>query len=124
MAMGVRAAQMAKPKLMIALMLITILFGFGFLGIKAVEYHEHWVHHEFPGPNFHFDTDDPAHPATDPQHTEIYFSLYWAMTGLHALHMVIGIGLVDMDRDRGIYGNVYSRVLQSGGKRRTVLALC
>ena len=73
---------------------ISILFGFGFLGIKAVEYHEHWENHEFPGPSFHFETGDPAHPATDPQHTEIYFSLYWAMTGLHALHMVIGIGLV------------------------------
>ena len=66
----------------------------GFLGIKAVEYHEHWEHHEFPGPNFHFETGDPAHPATDPVHTEIYFSFYWAMTGLHALHMIIGIGLV------------------------------
>jgi cytochrome c oxidase subunit III len=94
MALGVRAAQTGKPKLMVVLLLITILFGLGFLGIKAVEYHEHWVNHEFPGPNFHFETGDPAHPATDAQHTEIYFSLYWAMTGLHALHMVIGVGLV------------------------------
>ena len=94
MALGVRAAQMGKPKLMVILLLITIVLGFGFLGIKAVEYHEHWENHEFPGPNFHFETGDPAHPATDAQHTEIYFSLYWAMTGLHALHMVIGIGLV------------------------------
>ena len=30
----------------------------------------------------------------NPQNIQIYFSLYWAMTGLHALHMVIGIGLV------------------------------
>ncbi len=94
MAMAVRSAQLGKQKLMVVLLLITILFGFGFLGIKGVEYHEHWVNHEFPGPNFHFETGDPAHPAVDPQHTEIYFSLYWAMTGLHALHMVIGIGLV------------------------------
>jgi len=94
MAMGVRAVQMGHRKLMVVLLLVTILFGFGFLGIKAVEYHEHWTNHEFPGPNFHFETGDPAHPATDPQHTQIYFSLYWAMTGLHALHMVIGIGLV------------------------------
>jgi len=94
MAMAVRAAQLGQKKQMIVLLLITILFGLGFLGIKAVEYHEHWTHNQFPGPNFHFETEDPAHPATDPRHTEIYFSLYWAMTGLHALHMVIGVGLV------------------------------
>jgi len=95
MALAVRAAQTGKSKAFTAvLLLITIVFGLGFLGIKAVEYHEHWTHHEFPGPNFHFETDDPAHPATDAVHTEIYFSLYWAMTGLHALHMIIGVGLV------------------------------
>jgi cytochrome c oxidase subunit III len=95
MALAVRAAQTGKSKAFTAvLLLITIGFGLGFLGIKAVEYHEHWTHHEFPGPNFHFETEDPAHPATDAVHTEIYFSLYWAMTGLHALHMIIGVGLV------------------------------
>ena len=108
MALGVRAAQMGKPKLMAVLLLITIVFGCGFLGIKAVEYHEHWVNHEFPGPNFHFETGDPAHPATDPVHTEIYFSLYWAMTGLHALHMIIGVGLVTWIIIAGL-GGAYSR---------------
>ena len=116
MALGVRAAQMGKPKLMVILLLITIVFGFGFLGIKAVEYHEHWVNHEFPGPNFHFETGDPAHPATDPQHTEIYFSLYWAMTGLHALHMVIGIGLVAWIVIAGLMGAYTPHVLQSRWK--------
>ena len=49
MALGVRARRQASRKLMVVLLLITILFGFGFLGIKGVEYHEHWVNHEFPG---------------------------------------------------------------------------
>jgi cytochrome c oxidase subunit III len=93
MALGVRAAQTGKPKLMVVLLFITILFGLGFLGIKGDEYHEHWENHEFPGQNFHFQTIDKS-PPVDPQHTEIFFSLYWAMTGLHALHMVIGVGLV------------------------------
>ena len=61
MAMGVRCAQLGKQKLMVILLLLTMLFGFGFLGIKAVEYHEHWENHEFPGPYFHFETGDPAH---------------------------------------------------------------
>ena len=93
MALGVRAAQTGKRKLMVWLLLGTIVFGLMFLGIKGIEYHEHWENHEFPGPNFHFETIDKA-PPTDAQHTEIYFSLYWAMTGLHALHMIIGVGLV------------------------------
>jgi len=93
MALGVRAAQTGKRKLMVWLLLATIGFGLMFLGIKGIEYHEHWEHHEFPGPNFHFETIDKT-AGTDPAHTEIYFSLYWAMTGLHATHMVVGVGLV------------------------------
>jgi cytochrome c oxidase subunit III len=94
MALAVRCAQTGKSKIFTAfLLLITIGFGLGFLGIKAVEYHEHWTNHEFPGPNYHFETIDKQ-PPIDAPHTEIYFSLYWAMTGLHALHMIIGVGLV------------------------------
>ena len=93
MALGVRAAQTGKRKLMVWLLLATIGFGLMFLGIKGIEYHEHWENHEFPGPNFHFETIDKT-PPVDAPHTEIYFSLYWAMTGLHALHMIIGVGLV------------------------------
>ena len=64
MALGVRAAQTGKTKLMVWLLVITIVFGFGFLGIKGVEYHEHWENHEFPGPNFHFQTIDKTPPAS------------------------------------------------------------
>jgi len=92
MALSVRCVQTDKTKLAVVLLLITILFGFGFLGIKAIEYHEHWTHHQFPGSNFSFPEAEAA--GVNPHNVEIYFSLYWAMTGLHALHMVIGIGLV------------------------------
>ena len=118
MALAVRCAQIGQRKLMAWLLLLTIIFGFGFLGIKAIEYHEHWHNHEFPGPNFHFETGNPDHPATDPVHTEIYFSLYWAMTGLHALHMVIGIGLVlwiMIAGLRGAYGPVYYSPVENVG---------
>jgi cytochrome c oxidase subunit 3 len=118
MALAVRAAQTGKRKLMAMLLVITIIFGFGFLGIKAIEYHEHWENHEFPGPNFHFQTGNPNHPATDPVHTEIYFSLYWAMTGLHALHMIIGIGLVAWIMFAGLagaYGPLYYSPVENVG---------
>jgi len=89
MVLAVHNAKMGHRKLTVVFLILTMVLGFGFLGIKAVEYHEHWVAHEVPGPNFHFD-----HP--DAKHVEIFFSLYFAMTGLHALHMVIGIGLVSV----------------------------
>ena len=79
--------------------------------IKAIEYHEHWENHEFPGPHFDFKTIS-GQPPTDPLHTEIYFSLYWAMTGLHALHMIIGIGLVTWLVIAGLK-NTYSPVYYS-----------
>lgn len=87
MALAVHASQEGKNKLVVALLLVTMLLGLAFLGIKGFEYHEHWVHHKVPGPSFEFE-------GVDPRHAQIFFSLYFAMTGFHALHMVIGLGLV------------------------------
>ncbi len=89
MAMAVHAAQTGKRKAIVGFLLITIFFGLIFLGIKAFEYNEHWVHHEVPGQYFHFEGQDP-------QRAELFFGLYFAMTGFHALHMIIGIGLVSV----------------------------
>jgi cytochrome c oxidase subunit 3 len=90
MVMAVHSAKLGNRKLTAIFLLLTLLLGFGFLGIKAVEYHGHWVHHEVPGDNFHF-----GHTGNyDPRQVSIFFSLYFAMTGMHALHMVIGAGLL------------------------------
>jgi cytochrome c oxidase subunit 3 len=88
MAMAVRAAQTSKSaKAQVGWLLGTIAFGLGFLGIKAIEYYDKFVHHHVPGPYFHWDGHFPK-PA------EQFYSLYFAMTGLHALHMIIGIGIM------------------------------
>jgi cytochrome c oxidase subunit III len=87
MAMAVRSTQLGRRKATVILLLITIVFGLGFLGIKAIEYHQHWVEHQFPGLNWHWEGPNPDQVA-------LFFSFYWAMTGFHALHMVIGVGLV------------------------------
>jgi len=87
MVLAVSAAQMGQRKSTVAFLILTILLGTVFLGIKAVEYHEKFVHHHVPGASFHFDGPDPAS-------AQLFFSLYFAMTGLHALHMVIGIALL------------------------------
>ena len=94
-ALGVRAAQMGKRKLLVILLLLTIVFGLAFLGIKGVEWFDKYKHHHIPGRSFSADKLAKDYPQIhiDPQHEQIYFSLYFAMTGLHALHMIIGVGL-------------------------------
>ncbi len=94
-ALGVRAAQMGKRRLLILLLLATLVFGLGFLVIKGVEWHDKYVEHHIPGPSFNAEELIRKNPELhiDPAPTQIYFSLYFAMTGLHALHMVVGVGI-------------------------------
>ena len=87
MAMAVHSAATGRRKPLLAYLSATIVLGFAFLGIKAVEYTDHIRHHLFPGPGFHF-------PGPDKPAAEMFFSLYFGMTGLHALHMIVGIGIV------------------------------
>jgi cytochrome c oxidase subunit 3 len=94
-ALGVRAAQMGKRKLLVVLLLLTIIFGLAFLGIKGIEWYSKFEEHHIPGHSFSADDLIKTYPQIhiDPQHEQIYFSLYFAMTGLHALHMIIGVGM-------------------------------
>ena len=88
MALAVRAAQTSQDRGKQVLFLsITILFGLAFLGIKGIEYYDKFVHHHVPGPHFHWDGHYP-------KAAEQFYSLYFGMTGLHALHMIIGIGIM------------------------------
>jgi cytochrome c oxidase subunit 3 len=94
-ALGVRAAQMGKRKLLVILLLLTIVFGLAFLGIKGVEWYDKYKEHHIPGQSFNVDDLVKAYPQIhiDQQHEQIYFSLYFVMTGLHALHMIVGVGI-------------------------------
>jgi len=87
MALAVRASQLAQPRDTVKYLLYTMLLGSVFLGIKFFEYHHKFVEHLVPGPHFQW-------AGADPGHAEIFFSLYFAMTGLHAAHMVIGITIL------------------------------
>src|SRR2546423_1357337 len=90
MAMGVHSAAVGNKKLLITFMVLTIVLGSVFLGIKAVEYHDKYVHHEIPGPNFEYETFEHQ----DSQHVPLFFSLYFGLTGLHATHMIVGVGIL------------------------------
>ncbi|HET7104960.1 MAG TPA: cytochrome c oxidase subunit 3 family protein [Terracidiphilus sp.] len=108
MAMAVWSAETRRKTALITFLCLTYALGVVFLGIKGIEYHEKWVKHHVPG--FHYSVESFTHPSSDAevykeyhdrplpmdeaQNTEQYFFLYFAMTGMHALHMIIGIGIL------------------------------
>ncbi len=90
MAMAVRSAQTGYRRATIVWLLRTMALGLTFLVVKFFEYKHKFEHHHVPGFDFQV-TRDHAGPAGP---MEIFFSLYFTMTGLHALHMVIGFGIM------------------------------
>ena len=88
MAMAVRSAATGKRQLIILFLVLTFILGLTFLGVKGYEWHDKYVHHEVPGINFN------CEGCVDAQHTPLFFSLYFGMTGLHAAHMVVGCGIL------------------------------
>ncbi len=89
MAFAVRAAQTGFPRATVVWLLLTMALGLTFLVIKFFEYDHKFELNHVPGPNFVFE-------GPHSQQVQIFLSLYFAMTGLHALHMVIGFGLLSV----------------------------
>ena len=95
--LAVWAAQTARRTLLIVSLVVTMLLGLAFLGIKGIEYKDKFEEHHVPGASFSFNNVPiPGHPGeyANPRHAQIFFSLYFVMTGLHALHMFIGLGIL------------------------------
>ncbi len=88
MVLAVRGAQIGSKKTLILFLVLTLFLGCVFLGLKVVEYHEKWVDHHIPGPGFRYEESRFFHQA------QILFFLYFAMTGMHAMHMIVGAGLL------------------------------
>ncbi len=87
MATAVRSAQLDRRRKLAVWLLLTAILGAAFLGIKLFEWHLEAGEHLVPGREFLF-------PGPRAEQAELFFWLYFAMTGLHALHLTIGIGLV------------------------------
>lgn len=82
------------------LLLVTASSGALFLIIKGLEY-AHEIHEGLlPGPSFHID-------AADPQHAQLFFYIYWLMTGVHALHVAIGVVLITAFAARAWFRNAF-----------------
>ncbi len=158
MALAVRAAQLGKQKLLVAMLSLTLAGAFVFLGIKFIEYEHKWKHgllwgeryqsqlhygeaeseeggtEEAPpsgegaAPPIERSTFPPAAvgprglatgdreaaaehgPAVEPEKVQLFFGVYFAMTGLHALHVIAGmvvIGWILVRARRGQFGKDY-----------------
>ena len=123
MALAVRAAQTNNRKWTVNWLVLTMILGCVFLGVKVIEYRDKFANYEVPGAHYNWQYHE-QHAAAEGAHeaaasgeapaaaeggshrqlhmtpdqlqrtTQIYFSLYFTMTGLHALHMIIGVGLM------------------------------
>ncbi|MHB8639962.1 MAG: cytochrome c oxidase subunit 3 [Candidatus Acidiferrales bacterium] len=89
MALAVRSAQVAARKFVtIGLLGITMLLGTAFLAIKfLLEWRHDYIQHLIPGINF-------AYAGPYAAHVQLFFCFYFFMTALHALHLIIGIGIL------------------------------
>lgn len=102
MAWAVHAAEHGRRKALTRLLVVTALLGLLFLGLKGYEYHKEWTEHLVPGLNFH---ENSAHAQT----IELFYFLYFLLTGIHGIHVTIGIGLIVVMAVRARRGAFSSR---------------
>lgn len=108
-AFAVHGAREGNRKVLVTCLLIAMFLGVCFLAIKGYEYHDHWVEHKVPGPWFQWD-------GPDPRHAEMFFVLYFFLTGFHALHMLIGVtvvGIVAYFAHKGRYTPEYHNPVEN-----------
>jgi cytochrome c oxidase subunit 3 len=87
MALGVFAAERGRRRSVVALLLCTMVLGTIFLAIKFLEYSHKFSEHLVPGYDF-------VYAGADSRQVQLFLCFYFGLTGLHALHMIIGIGVL------------------------------
>jgi cytochrome c oxidase subunit 3 len=82
-------AERLRRGLVLGFLATTIGLGIAFLVLKGIEYHGDYVDGKVPfiAGGYHYD-------GLDPQHAKLFFNSYFMLTGLHALHMLIALGLL------------------------------
>ncbi len=111
MALAVHSGQTGKKTLTALFLLITMLLGLTFLGIKFTEYAHKFEEHLYPGSGFHF-------AGTHAADIRLFLWIYFTLTALHALHMSIGIGMLAIlivKTLQGKYSEGYYSPLEFGG---------
>jgi cytochrome c oxidase subunit 3 len=114
MALAVYAAQHGKREMLMLCLGLTLALGVGFIGIKLWEWHHEYEAKLVPAtnllPNYQFLTNEDGTPRTvrtdshpdqrvqvsgPTKHgIEMFFVFYFTITGLHALHMLVGVGVL------------------------------
>jgi cytochrome c oxidase subunit 3 len=121
MAWGVRCAQLGQRRGLILCLLLTLLCASGFLGIKYVEYRHKWHDGLLWAGKYNPSQNEPAEPPAHGKaqirtptendarrHAGIFFSIYFAMTGLHGLHVLGGMGAIGWILRRSIRGDFHA----------------
>ena len=115
MALAVRASRLGEQKMLQLFLILTMIFGLAFLVIKGFEYHEHWVDMKVPIIGGHWNYSEFPQFARQAQ---IMFCFYFFMTGFHALHMVVGLGLMTtifIMAKRGTFSSSYFTPVEISG---------
>ena len=111
MALSVYFAEVGNPKLLALFLIATMVIGIVFLAIKFTEYYLHYLDHKVPALWFE---DSSPHAAN----VQMFFVFYFIMTGLHALHMTIGLGVLSVLLFRTMIGSItaeYHTPIEVGG---------
>jgi cytochrome c oxidase subunit III len=119
MAWAVRCAQLNQRRGLIILLVLTLLGGCGFLGIKYIEYNHKWKDGLLWAGKFEPNQEavelikkhypDPGHQQAalknGPPNAGIFFSIYFLMTGLHGMHVIAGMAVITWVLARSIRGD-------------------
>jgi cytochrome c oxidase subunit III len=93
MALAVRAAHLGQRRQIALLIALTMALGLVFLGVKGLEYFHKYEDGLAPllglGLPFRYEGAEPGP-------TQLFYGLYFAMTGVHAIHMIIGIAILGL----------------------------
>ena len=87
MALAVRASQLGQRRRLIQYLIGTAALGTLFMAIKGAEYYKHFQEGMMPGIVWHYDGANTGA-------VQMFFVAYFVMTGLHAVHLLIAIGIV------------------------------
>jgi cytochrome c oxidase subunit III len=110
-ALAIHFARTDKPKASAICLGITLLFALAFLGIKSIEYLEHFKEHALPGK--YYASEEVKVPGA-----AMFYTLYFLMTGLHGFHVVAGMSVLSYILFRtlqGRYSSTYYTGVELGG---------